>query len=74
MVYTGLKDDWQYHVKLLRTVASKLYGLEPEETRGNGRWVRNFANQVVKQQKIWLSQHPEVDDAGIFVTSWFWIV
>ncbi|MCT2907563.1 AAA family ATPase [Schleiferilactobacillus harbinensis] len=57
-----LKKDWAYDTRLLKTVARKLYTAIPEDKRGNGRWARTFAERIVKQQKLWLSQHPDVTD------------
>lgn len=46
---------------LLRKVVVHLYEKLPTKEKANGRWARNFAEQVIHRHKVWLSDNDALD-------------
>ncbi len=62
IVNQRLTPDWQVDSQLIAQQVSGLYRQVAPNDRSNGRWARNFAEQLVNQQQNWLADHPEVTD------------
>lgn len=57
-----LSADWQYDHELLKQMVAQTYASLPSSQQGNGRWARTCAETVSNQQRLWLGEHPEVED------------
>ncbi|WP_125708634.1 AAA family ATPase [Lacticaseibacillus porcinae] len=57
-----LSPDWQYDHELLKQMVAQTYANLPSSQQGNGRWARTCAETVGNQQRLWLGEHPEVED------------
>lgn len=58
IVVRRLSGDWDVNEELLHDVAASRYAALGERDRSNGRWARNFAEQVELAHKRWIVEHP----------------
>ncbi|AZZ42954.1 hypothetical protein C0Z11_12320 [Acidipropionibacterium jensenii] len=58
IVVRRLSGDWDVNEELLHDVAAQRYAALGERDRSNGRWARNFAEQVELAHKRWIVEHP----------------
>ena len=59
IVVARITADWSVNEELLGDVASSRYAALEERDRSNGRWARNFAEQLELAHKRWIVQHPD---------------
>ncbi|AXE40105.1 Stage V sporulation protein K [Acidipropionibacterium virtanenii] len=59
IVVARIAADWSVNEELLGDVASSRYAALGERDRSNGRWARNFTEQVELAHKRWIVQHPD---------------
>lgn len=52
-----LGKDWQFDDDYLRQEVAKVYAMQPEKEKGNGRWGRNFAERLIGAHKVWLAEN-----------------
>ena len=45
------KENWKFNEQLLRTVVEKNYSKLEESNKSNGRWARNFVQELLVQHK-----------------------
>lgn len=65
IVVRRLLEDWSVDEPLLHDVAAGRYAGLGEKDRSNGRWARNFAEQVELAHKRWIVEHPGRDAAEL---------
>lgn len=63
IVLNIIQKKWTVNEKLLLSIVANRYKQLPEAEQSNGRWARNFADQIVTHHKLWLSDH--LDDADL---------
>ncbi|SMS13832.1 probable RuBisCo-expression protein CbbX [Levilactobacillus zymae] len=57
IVVDNLAQQWKFDHDLVHQVAVRNYQQLAKDDQGNARWARNFAENLVKQQKQWLGDH-----------------
>ncbi|BDR56596.1 AAA family ATPase [Xylocopilactobacillus apis] len=62
IVILQITKNWQVNVDLLKSIVSDKYAALPDEDKSNGRWARNYSEQLVRNHKLWLADHPDVTD------------
>ncbi|BDR59231.1 AAA family ATPase [Xylocopilactobacillus apicola] len=60
IVTRQITKNWQVNVDLLKSIVTQKYANLPVSDQSNGRWARNYSEQLIKNHKIWLADHPEV--------------
>ncbi|MCO6591648.1 AAA family ATPase [Staphylococcus lugdunensis] len=51
VVMTLIKEDWQFDETLLREIVEELYANIEESQKSNGRWARNFVQELLVRHK-----------------------
>lgn len=51
--------NWEVDRNHLRKVVKEIYMTLPAHEQANGRWARNFAERLIQQHKVWLSDHDD---------------
>ena len=51
VVMTLIKEDWQFDETLLREIVEERYANIEESQKSNGRWARNFVQELLVRHK-----------------------
>lgn len=62
IVYHQVSKDWKVDENLLKHLVKQKYQGLPDNEKSNGRWARNYVDQLIGHQKSWLSTHLDADD------------
>ncbi|SJM71682.1 AAA family ATPase [Gulosibacter sp. 10] len=65
IVVVRLARVWRFDEALLAGIAAGRYASLPEAERSNGRWARNFAQEVEKAHKRWLVENDATGDEAM---------
>lgn len=57
IVEKTVTNNWDVDIPLLKSVVKDIYVELPEHEKSNGRWARNFTDQLIQHHKVWLSDH-----------------
>ena len=64
IVASILTKNFTLDETLLKRLVVQHYAALPKEDQANGRWARNFANEVIKHHKLWLVDNIETADVN----------
>ncbi|MFT8907694.1 MAG: AAA family ATPase [Lentilactobacillus diolivorans] len=65
IVYNIITKNWKVNKELLIHTASQKYATLQGTEKANGRWARNYAEKLIRQQKSWLAQNPNVENVRL---------
>ncbi|ETY74840.1 AAA family ATPase [Lactiplantibacillus fabifermentans] len=69
IVAQRLASDWQFDAAYLRGQVMSAYASLPAEAQANGRWARNYAEQLVNRHENWLAAHPEAENVRMITNA-----
>lgn len=62
IVCRRVASDWVVNENLLKHLVASKYQSLPDNEKSNGRWARNYVDQLINHQKSWLVYHMDADD------------
>ncbi len=62
IVYAIISKEWEVNELLLKTIVTNIYEKLPAAERSNGRYARNFADNLINQHILWIGKNPETEN------------